>query len=723
VGISDSQFGQDVRQYLGILHKRRAIVVTCLAVSLLVAVLYNYTTRPLYQATTQLLIDRSTPRVLPTKDMVDQGVQDFQTEYELIRGRRVSERVVEKLDLRRTAELSTGPLMSPWERFQRRFLGRAPALLVGSDGIPLSPAAAALQSRISVEPLPGGRLINLRVSAYDPSMAARMANALADTYIEQSVEFRFNSSSQATDWLSERLADQKQKVQDAEKALLAYQEKNGLTDMAKGGPAADKIEGLEAAAVTARTDRLAKEAVVAQARAMSPTQLASMPALMNAPGVQEARSRVGQLQQEQSRLAESLGERHPDMVRARADLEAAQERLQGELRNAIRGLETEAEASRSKENSLQADLARAHLQGLDVSRKSVEYEALKREVDTNNQTFQALLSRAKETGLESELRSTNVRIVERADPPRAPSSPNRSRNYRLALLIGIAAGMALAFLFEHADATVKTPDDIKQMGMPFLGMVPSVVASRTLPQPVALKNPEGAIADAYRVLRTNLLYTWPGNEGRVVVVSSANPGEGKTTTTANLASALALNGAKVLIIDGDLRRPTIHKHLNIPKSPGLSDLIVGRAQASGVIQTSRYRGLHIIPCGYVAPNPAELLGSGAMTEIVAALKKLYDWVLIDSPPILAMADTPILCRVADGLIIVVAAEATSRPALQRAVDQVASVGGKVIGAVLNKVDLQRNSYYYSHYYGEYYRSYYSEVAGRAAAGPRPVRRP
>jgi succinoglycan biosynthesis transport protein ExoP len=717
--VIESQVAQDIRQHLGVLHKRRAIVITCLAVSLLVAVLYNYTTRPLYQATTQLMIDRAMPRVLPTKDMVDQGVQDFQTEYELIRGRRVSERVVEKLDLRKTAELSTGPLMSPWERFQRRFLGKIPPVAIGNDGIPLSPAAAALRSRITVEPLPGGRLINLRVSAYEPQLAAQIANALADTYIEQSVEFRFNNSSQATDWLSERLAEQKQKFEEAERAFLAYREKHGLTEEAAGAPVADKIQALESAAMVARTDRIAKEAAVNQARAMSSSQLASMPALIGAPGVEEARSKISQLQAEQSRLGETLGERHPDMVRLRGEIAIAQQRLQIELHNAIRGLEAEADTARSRESSLQADLARARQEGIDVGRKSIEYEALKREVDTNKQVFQTLMSRAKETGLESELRATNVRIVDRAEVPRGPASPNRSRNYRLALLIGIALGIGLAFVFEHADATIKTPDDVKQLGIPFLGMVPSVVSSGESARPRALKNPEGAIAEAYRVLRTNLLFTSPGGAGRIIVVSSPNPGEGKTTTTANLASALALNGAKVLVVDADLRRPTLHQHFSISKMPGLSDLIVGRNQPSQVIQT-RYKGLHVLPCGYTAPNPAELLGSNAMKELTVAFRKVYDWVLIDTPPILAMADTPIICRFADGLVLVVAAEATSRPAVLRAVDAIASVGGKVVGAVLNKVDLKRNSYYYSHYYGEYYQSYYSEA--RAAAGPRPVRR-
>src|SRR5687767_13915589 len=214
---------QDARRYLAMLQKRRAIVITCLAVSMLLSVIYNYTTRPLYQATAQILIDRVTPKVLPTKDLVDPGVQDFQTEYELLRGRTLAEKTVEKLDLQKSAELSTGPLMSPWERFQRKFLGKVPTPTVDADGMPLSPAAA-LRSRIRIEPLPGGRLVNVRFHAYDPGLAARVANTLAELYIDQSLDFRNATSSEATGWLSDRLREQRAKVEAAERALIEYQE-------------------------------------------------------------------------------------------------------------------------------------------------------------------------------------------------------------------------------------------------------------------------------------------------------------------------------------------------------------------------------------------------------------------------------------------------------------------------------------------------------------------
>jgi capsular exopolysaccharide synthesis family protein len=463
-------------------------------------------------------------------------------------------------------------------------------------------------------------------------------------------------------------------------------------------------------------DRVAKEAALAQAKSAPFSQIASMPAVAGNPGVQDARSKVAELQAEYHRLGDTLGEKHPDMVRLRGDIQVAQDKLQAELRNAMRGLEADAQAAGAREEGLEASLVQARAASLEVGRKSIEYNTLRREVDASKQLFQQLVSRSKETGLESELRSTNVRIVEQAEMPRAPFSPNRTRNYQLGLLIGLALGFGLALLFEHVDNTVKTPEDVKALGLPFLGMVPNVGAragATAAARAVTTASPDAAVAEAYRVLRTNLIFSAPSEGGRALVLSSANPGEGKTTTTANLAVALALNGAKVLVVEADLRRPALHQHFRTKKTPGLSDLIVSKCQASQAIQSTRFKGLSVLPCGYMPPNPAELLGSTNMREIVQALRSCYDWVLIDTPPVLAMADTPVLCPVVDGVVLIVSAEQSPRPAVLRAVDQVQAVGGKITGVVLNRVDLRRNSYYYGQYYGEYYRSYYAP-AGTAA---------
>jgi polysaccharide biosynthesis transport protein len=725
--LTDQPLIQDARRYLAVLHKRRGLLLTAVGLSLLVAVLHNYTTRPVYQATVQLLIEKAQPKVLPGTQMVDQGLQDMQTEYELLRGRALAEELVKRLELHKSAELQTGPMMGPMERFQRKFLGRAPEVTVDADGMPLSPAAAEVRSRISVEPLPGGRLVNLRFRAYDPGIAANAANALADLYIEERREQRLETSGEATTWLGGQVDAQKDKLVAAEHALLEYQKKNGIPVGDAGDAAQDEnTAALTTAALSARMDRLAKETTLVQMRGVGPAQLAAFSQISSSGGVQAARARISALQAEQARLSETLGERHPDMVAVRGEIRQAEDKLHAEVRAALRAFESEVQSARAREAALQGNLDRARTRAANVGSSSAELFALKREVEIHRQLYQTLNERRKETGLEKELTATNVRIVEKAEKPGAPFSPNRTRAYQLALLVGLALGIGLTLLFENFDNTVRTPEDVKAMNLPFLGMIPAVVppAGATAPRPAALRQPDGPVAEAYRVVRTNLLFSTVGEGGRALVVTSTNPGEGKTTTAANLALSLAANGARVLVVDADLRRPTLHQHFGISKTPGLSDVIVGKRQISEAILTPRGKGFHVLPCGYVPPNPAELLGSQVMREIVNALKTRYDWVLIDTPPVLAMADTPVLCPYVDGVILVVASEASSRPAVQRAVDQLASVGGTIIGAVLNKVDLKRNSYYYSQYYGEYYRSYYAEPESRpvVAAGPRPIRR-
>jgi capsular exopolysaccharide synthesis family protein len=732
---------QDARRYWAMLHKRRGVVLTCLGVSVALSVLYNYTTRPVYRATTQILIDRDTPDVLPNKELVELvqgGMEYYQTQYQLLKGRSLAERAVERLKLQRHPELATGPMMNPWERV-RRFFGRPPSAVLDTSGLPLSPAAGAFRSRIDVDPIPGSRLVNLHFRAYDPQVAADAVNMLAQLYIEQSLELRYTTSTEATGWLSERLKEQQAKVEAAEKALQEYREREGLVNQEeRQGLVEQKLEMLNGAVLDARTDRIAKESLYTQIAAQGPGQIESFPLVLGSEPVQALKAELALLQKEEAKLSDTLGDRHPDMVRIRQQIRSTEEKIRAEMRNVARAAESEYRTAFAKEARLAATLEAVKKEAQETNRKSIEYGVLKREVETNRQLYQDLLTKTKQTGLETELKTTNIRVVEKAERPSGPISPNKMRNYQMAVILGLLVGIGLALGFEHLDNTFKTPEDVKQhLQVPFLGMVPDVgvkTASGAVRGPNAsqvLKNPGSAVADAYRVLRTNLIFTSAETTGRVILVTSASPGEGKTTTLANLATALAQNGAKVLAVDGDLRRPTLNHHFGLQKTPGLSDLIVGKAAASQAIQSTRVNGLQLLPCGYQPPNPAELLGSPMMKQILDAIRAHYDWVLIDAPPLLAMADAAVLCSLVEGVVLVLAAEVATKPAVMRAIDQIHSVGGKVTGVVLNRVNLERNSYYYSQYYGEYYRSYYAEgAAGRASAAeparkaaPRPPVRP
>ncbi len=720
---------QDARRYLAMLHKRRALIVTCVVASLLIAFIYVYTTRPLYRATAQLLIERDMPKVLPTKDVIEVGqsaADYYQTQHQLLRGRTLAEKAVERISFQKSAEIQTGPLMSPIERLQVRFLGRVPRATVDSDGVKLSPAVAAFRSRLAVEPVPGTRLVNVNFSAYDPSLAALAANTLVQVYVEQSLEYRYSTSSEATGWLSQRLQEQQQQVEAAERKVQQYREKEGLLNFEeRQGLADQKLSSLTVAALNARTERISKETLYNQIKSLSASQLESFPVMVSNPVVQGLRTQLADLQREQARLSETLGDKHPDMIKVRSQIRATEEKMRAEIANLARSIESDYITARHQEASLQANVEDAKREVLELNRRAIDLGALTRELKTKKDLIDNISTRRGEADLAGELNTTNIRINERAERG-VLVAPNKRRAYLMAILLGLSLGVGLSLLFEHMDNTLRTPEDVKEfLGLPFLGVVPDVAArggqnSAGRPSPIILKNPHSSIAEAYRVLRTNLMFSSAETTGRVILLTSANPGEGKTTTTANLASSLAQTGASVLAVEADLRRPSLYHQLGVNKTPGLTDLIVGKCDVSEAIQKTRYKNLMVLPCGYLPPNPAELLGSSRMRDdIVRALRVHYDWVLLDTPPILAMADTPVLCPMADGIVLVVAAEESHRPALLRAVDQVQSVGGKIIGVILNKVDLERNSYYYGQYYGEYYRSYYAEGAGRYSAQPGP----
>ncbi len=362
--------------------------------------------------------------MLPNKELVElvQGGNDYyQTQYQLLRSRALAERAVERLGLQKAPELATGPMMSPWERVQRLF-GHAPA--ADPSEMPLSPAAAAFRSRVQVEPVPGSRLVNLHFRAYDPQTAANAVNSLAQLYIEQTLELRFTTSADATGWLSDRLKEQLAKVEAAEKALQEYREREGLVNQEeKQGLVEQKLETLNGAVLDARTERISKESLYNQITSATPAQLESFGLVLANEPVQALKIELGALQKEEARLAETLGDRHPDMVRVRTQIKATQEKLRAEIRNVARSAESEYRTALAKEQRLAASLESVKGEAQLTSRKTIDYVVLKREVETNRQLYQDLLTRSKQTGLETELKTTNIRVVEKAETPRGSDRP------------------------------------------------------------------------------------------------------------------------------------------------------------------------------------------------------------------------------------------------------------------------------------------------------------
>jgi polysaccharide biosynthesis transport protein len=716
--MSPPSFVEEAREYLVLLHRRRAQVVACVCAALLVAAFHNATARPLFEATVQIFIDRTPLRVLPSATMADSepGTADYyQTQYELLRGRALAEKVIARLGRESETELRTGPLVSPWARLRQTI--RPPATPVRPPE-PMVAAGEAFRSRVTVEPLPGSRLVNVRFRAYDADFAARALNTLADVYLEQSLELELSSSTEASRWLGARLLEQQKKLEDSELALQRFREHERLVDAEPGHSLTDgELLALNQALLTARTERLSRETLFERVRQVAPSDAGSLPVVIENPVVQGMKARLAELRDEERKLAETLGDRHPDLLSLRERIMALQADLIEETKAIVRSVEAAYETAVQQEARLGEELKASKAASFAQERTALRAAVLQREVESRRALLKELTARAQQTGLESQLRFTNLRIVERALSPRVPVLPRRAFNYQVALLLGLGLGAGLAILMGRIDDTVKTPDDVAHLlGLPFLGMVPAV-SSDTAPESGArlavAREPQSAVAEAYRVVRTNLIFRSPGKQGRVVVMSSSSPGEGKTTTLANLAVSLAQNGARVLAVDADLRRPTLHVHFGLEPAEGLSEVLASAEPCPLPLRETEVPGLDLLSSGQVPENPADLLGSPALRRLLETERGRYDWILIDAPPILAMADTPILSAVADGLVMVVWSEHSTRPSLKRALEQVRSVGGLLVGVVLNKVDLKRNAYYYGQYYGEYYRRYYAE--GEAAA--------
>ena len=422
---------------------------------------------------------------------------------------------------------------------------------------------------------------------------------------------------------------------------------------------------------------------------------------------------LAQLQRQQAQLAEKLGERHPDMVKVASAIESTQTRINAEVQKVVQALRNDYQAALANERALASALDQQRQEAQELNRASIQYGALQRDAQSNRELFQGLLQRTRETDISSDLRTNNIRVVDAAEPAREPSSPNRRNNIALGLMAGLMLGVGLAFLFEYLDGRIKSPEEIQaHLGLPCLGIVPALKSQPKQSDPLLSGRVPHVFAEAVKTIRTNLLFSSAAESSKLLVVTSTGPGEGKTVVAANLAVALAQAGQRVLIVDCDMRRPRVHVLFSLNQEPGLSNVMVGNAKASNAVRKTTTQNLWALPGGKNPPNPAELLGSKRFRDFVKTLGQHFDWIILDTPPVMAVTDAVVVSHRADGVVFVVGAEMTQRNAARHALDQLDSAKAHFFGVVLNRVDLNRNPYYYSTYFRRRVRGPLSHRASR-----------
>jgi succinoglycan biosynthesis transport protein ExoP len=667
-----------LRDRLSVFYRYRYLAGLAFLVVLGVATFRAYSQTPMYRASVRLLIDIEDERSLAMEGVGATSnagyAQDpepyFQTQYRILTGRDLARRTVDKLG-RATAGTN------------------APAV---DDG-----RVNDFISRISVEPVRASRLVDVLFVSPDPVLAASSANLLAEEYVHQNLELRRQNMERSLEWLSQELARQKVIVEASERAMAQYREdQNALSLEDRQNIVISRLNQLNEAATRARTARAQKESLFRRIETLSPAVSAdSIPGILQNPYIQSLKAQVAELERKKALVSERYGEKHPEMLTVNASIQDALRQLNIEMAKAVDAIRHEYESALVEERTLATALEEQKAIATDLDRKSVTYTVLQRDAESNRELYQTLLKREKELQVLANSRGNNVRLVERAGVPGAPFSPNLRRAIALGALVAFLAAFGLVLGLDYLDDTIKTPEDITRLGLPFLALIPAVRGGRDRP----VLSGHSDFSEAIRSLRTSIaLSTRQG--GSIVLVTSAQPLEGKTTTACNLATALAYGGAKVLLIDADMRRPGVHRGFGLENRCGLSELLSGYAQLPQTVQRLSGPDLWVMSAGSTPHNPSELLASDRMEALLAQVQHgPFDWVIIDTPPVLAVTDASILTQWVSGVAFVVGSEMTRRRLAERAIETLAAGRPRILGAVLNRVDVTRNKYYYARHYG------------------------
>jgi capsular exopolysaccharide synthesis family protein len=703
-----------LKEYWWILRKRKWTLITFLTIMVTVVTIGSFKMKPVYRATTQLLIERENPNILSFEEVMTLDTSNtdyYQTQYKILKSRSLAKRVIKELNLADYPEFSAKDqhgLMVSFKEWLKRWL---PARNRDAVTDAHSRLVDEFLERIIVVPVRNSRLVDVSAEAEDPVLAAKMANTLVQKYIDQNMETNLFASREAVKWLMNRIEELRRKVEESELALQKYKEENNIVSLEKRqNIVLQKLSELNSKVIEAKTHRIELETMYNQLSQLSekPEMIESMPAVINNELIRKVKVEYVELEREYSELSKRYKPKHPKMVRLESQLKLLKEKIAAEVNKIANSIKIEYEVAKSREDSLNASLEVLKKEALAVNQKGIKYGVLQREAESNKEMYNILLKRLKETNLTGGLRSSNIRVVDKAEVPLEPVRPKIKLNILLSVVLGLVLGTGLVFFFEYLDNTVKTADDIERfVKLPLLGSIPVIKNKDGIqPETITLSAPKSTISEAYRTVRTGVIFSSTDHQQRSLVVTSAEPKEGKTVTACNLAITMAQAGNRVLLVDADMRKPRIHKVFGVDNSVGLSSLLVGQAKLNQVVQKSSVPNLMVLPCGPIPPNPSELLGSEQMKKLLASLEKEFDRIVLDSPPTMAVADSTILSNLADQLMLVVSSGRTSREVVLRCKQILGDNQSQLLGVVLNNFNVKHRDYYYSKYY--YYNYHYAE---------------
>lgn len=688
-------------EYWRLTLKHRLLIIGALVAALAVGLALTLFMTPRYVAMTSLQIDREAARVFGTDDeqppeSMTQGEEFFQTQYGLLRSRSLAERVIDGLGLANSdAFLEQMGLPAPKKVGTAADQSRARRLAV----------LAAIEDNLGVTPVRGSRLVNVSFESPDAVLAARVANAFAENFIQDNLDRKYESSSYAREFLEDRIAQTKSRLEDAERQLVAYASNQQIINVQEGDAdsestqslAANDLVSINAALADARAARVSAEEKWRQARSAPANSLTEV--LQN-PAIQRLTEEHAKVEAEYEQKLRIYQPEWPEVQQLRARLNELDRQTAALSQQIRQSIQNEYTVARNQEQALAALVATAKSDVLDMRNRSIQYNILQRELDTSRTLYDGLLQRYKEVGVTGGIAANNISIVDTAAVPERPAKPNLLINLALAALIGLGLGVTAAFIFEALDENLAAPDDVEsKLGLPVLGVIPLMTGSSDAVS--ALDDPKSPFSEAYASLRTALQFSTPQGAPRSMMLTSTRPAEGKSTTAYAVAVSLARVGRRVLLADGDLRNPSMHRIVGVDNHKGMSNLLSHALSLEDVVQPTGVAGLSFVPCGPIPPNPAELWAGDGLRDLLAKAEGTYDHVIIDGPPVLGFADAPMLASRVGGVAFVVESRGTRRAQARGALKRLLIGNCHLLGVVLTKFNtktLQYGGYDYAYDY-------------------------
>ena len=744
----------DLIEYWSVIVKRKWVIMTFAGTLIFFVGVFSFLATPKYKSTATLLIEEESSRILSIDDTfgyqpgVFRDLRFFNTQLKLLESESLAERVARKMNLLSRPEFGAGKeskkgliasakelISFKWITPKKKSKDKKSIYLIPSD--PYSEILKVFQGNIKVNPIRDTKLVEVSFTSPSPILATEVVNTLAVEFIDFSIEKRYQTTQQASDFLSEQIANLRDDLAAKERELQRYgQEKELFFLSDTESTAVSKFADLNKAYTQAQIDRIRTEAAYLELKSLKAN---SLPQFVNNPVIQQLKTEYTMIKNEYEEKSKKFKPSYPEMIQLKAKLDS----MWNELKKAVDVAESEYRSALKKEVSLKNLLKRQRAAVVRMESNAILYKSIKIEVENKRGLLNSLVERQNETLVSARLgglKTSNISIIDKAKVPKDPVFPKKKLNLILALLMGLFGGVGLCFVFEYLDNTVKGPEDVEKLaGLPSLGVIPFLPPKGVKkkkrygyysgykysygkenpgsedPMPeikeIELVNhlyPKFFISEDYRTVRTSILLSHAESPPKTIVFSSTLPKEGKTATVVNMAVAFSQLEEKVLVIDADLRKPRLHRIFKVRTLGGLSGYLTGKVSLKDAIQKTSVENIWLLPSGVIPPNPSELLNSKKMKEMMEKVKEAFDVILLDTAPVLAVIDAVIVSSLADSVVFLIKAGEVARKPFLNAVEELRRAKAKIIGVLFNELKVRRGDYHFMDYYRYYRHGYYGE---------------